>query len=196
MGYQHNSGVKITSNSYAYVREYKKQLLKNITELFNDLDIRFVIANGNLIEYERNNPIYHDDDLDIRFNKDDFDKWENFCKKTYSMLYRYNLTFDDRYNNINQQKINGIQARLIKFNNDNNITELPKMNILCDVVCSCVTNKFWMDYDINFNELRKINLYEVDTYAPSETDSHKVLKKEYGDNYLIPNKKLFFKVGK
>ena len=77
--YQHNKHVQVTANTYAYVREYKKQLLQNITNLLNDLQIRFVISHGNLIEFERNCPIYHDDDLDIRFCIDDAAKWNQYC---------------------------------------------------------------------------------------------------------------------
>ena len=85
MKYQHNPGITITKENYEYVREYKKQLLQNITRLLNDLNIRFVISHGNLIEYKRGAPIYHDDDLDIRFNRDDIEKWSQFCKEKNSI---------------------------------------------------------------------------------------------------------------
>ena len=36
----------------------------NVNRLLKSLQIRFVIAHGNLIEFVRNQTIYHDDDID------------------------------------------------------------------------------------------------------------------------------------
>ena len=72
----------------------------------------------------------------------------------------YNLNFDSRFKIIKNQLYNGIQARLIKFNNKNNIKEFPGMDIHLDLVCSIVENKFWMDYKIDFNNLQKLNTWE------------------------------------
>jgi len=182
-----NNKVQITRSSYFYVYNYKKQLLGNITKLLNDLDIRFVISHGNLIEYERNKKIYHDDDLDIRFDGRDLLKWENFCSSKHD-LNKYNLDFDKRIDNINRQKQNGIQARLIKFKNDFDYQEYPEMDIHLYLVLNKVTSNVWIDYNINFDNLRKIKLMGVETYAPSVDDTKKILTKEYGKNYLIPDK--------
>lgn len=185
MNFQHNK-LKITKESYTYVFEYKQQLLYSITKLLNDLGIKFVISHGNLIEFTRNKPIYHDDDLDIRFNKNDFYKWENFCNNNNKILPKYNLKFDHRFKDFHKQIYNGIQCRLIKFYNKNNINEY-EMNLHCDLVANIVGNKFWPDYNINYNSLRKIKYLSVETFAPSIKDTHKVLSKQYG-NYLIPDK--------
>ena len=109
--FQYNKNVRLTRSSYHYVLNYKRQLVKNITRLLNDLDIKFVIGHGNLIEYERKKPIYHDDDVDIRFDVKDMNKWKNYCRNITNKT-RYNLIFDDRFQDIDAQLYNGIQARL------------------------------------------------------------------------------------
>ena len=65
--FQHNRK-NISFDTYIYTFLYKQQLLKNITLLLESLNIKFVISHGNLIEYERKKYIFHDDDLDIRFD--------------------------------------------------------------------------------------------------------------------------------
>jgi hypothetical protein len=188
--YQHNNNIIINKQTYTYVYQYKKQLLFNITRLLNDLHIKFVIAHGNLIEYERGKPIFHDDDIDIRFNKNDFYNWEMFCKNNSSHIDNYNLKFDNRIKDINKQKNNGIQCQLINFiNNNNNIEEYKDIEIHCDLVMNNVFSKFWRDYNINFNKLRNISYLGVKTFAPSVDDTINVLSSQYGKNYLIPNKK-------
>ena len=77
--FQHNKNVQITDQTYTYVYKYKQELLKQLTKLLDDLGIEFVISHGNLIEYERQSPIYHDDDLDLRFNVEQFDRWMEWC---------------------------------------------------------------------------------------------------------------------
>jgi hypothetical protein len=186
--FQHNNKIKITPYLYKYVCEYKKQLLYNITLLFNDLNIKFVISHGNLIEYERKKPIYHDDDLDIRYDINDIYKWELFCSKNQPKLDKYNLIFDSRFYNLEKQKYNGIQCKLINipFNlNSNNITNI--MDIHMDVVPNKVISDFWLFYDIDYNNLRNINYLGINTYAPNIKDTKKVLETQYGKNYLIPN---------
>ena len=49
--FQHNKDVAITEESYKYVRKYKKQLLTNLNKLLSDIEIKYVISHGNLIEY-------------------------------------------------------------------------------------------------------------------------------------------------
>jgi len=187
--YQHNNTVIINKQTYTYVYQYKKQLLSNITRLLNDLQIKFVIAHGNLIEYERGKPIVHDDDIDIRINKNDFYKWKVFCKNNSLHVDNYNLKFDDRLKNINKQEFDGIQCQLIKFINNNNIEEYKNIDIHCDLVMNNVFNKFWPDYNINFNNLRSISYLDVKTFAPSVDDTYNVLSSQYGKHYLIPNEK-------
>jgi len=191
MKFQHNQNIEITKESYNYMMEYKKQLLFNITNLLNDLHIRFVISHGNLIEYERKSPIHRDDDLDIRMNVQDLSKWENFCNKNNRELTKYNLVFDSRFNKIKSQKINGIQCWLIKFNNKRNIKKF-NMDIHCDLVSSVVKTDFWMNYNIDYSNLRLISYLDVNTYAPNINHTKYILTKQYGKNYLIPNHKSAF----
>ena len=181
--FQHNSKYKITFESYKYVKNYKKELIRNITNLLNDLNIKFSIADGLLLEYHRGKPIYQDDDVDIRFDNNDFHKWENFCNKNNKKLDKYNLIFDDRFTNIKQQKINGIQCSLINFKGD---SKYKNLKVLVDLVSSNVENKFWVDFNINFNNLRKVKIYDVETFIPSKEDTIKYLKFFYGSDYIIP----------
>lgn len=183
---QHNPHIVITEDSYKYIINYKKQLLENITNLLNDFDIKFVICWGNLIEYERNKPIYHDDDVDITFNVDDLPKWENFCRNNNEKVKKYNLVFDDRIKNIEKQKFNGIQFRLLQFKNSNKIKEFD-MDIHGDLVMNRVVTDDWPNVDIDYNNLRKIKLYDVLTFAPCVSDTNKILSDFYGKDFLKPD---------
>lgn len=187
MKFQHNRNIEINKNSYRYVFLYKKQLLYNITKLLDNLNIRFVISHGNLIEYERQKFIYHDDDLDIRMDINDLEKWSKFCNENNMILPEYNLKFDHRFKKIDSQLINGIQCKLINFYNKYKIP-VYKMDIHCDLVANIVNTNFWMDYIIDYNNLRKIVYLGVSTYAPNKNDTVKVLQNQYGKNYIIPDK--------
>ena len=192
--FQHNMNVAITEKSYKYVREYKKQLLLNMSNLLEDNKIKYVISHGNLIEYERGSPIYHDDDIDLRINIKDIHKWEKFCNDNES-ADKYNLKFDERFKNMKSFKKRGIQCCLLNFEDFE-----FEMDIHCDLVPS-ITNaepyirddgrfdKFWTDYDIDYSNLRKIKLMGVDTFAPNIEDSKRLLLRQYGENYLIPVRK-------
>ena len=63
------------------------------------------------------------------------------------------------------------------------------MDIHADVVSNNVryAKTTWIPYDIDYNNVTKIKFYCVDTYIPNDEDIHKVLKAEYGPNYMIPN---------
>jgi len=189
--YQHNKDFTINKHTYRYVYEYKKQLLKHITDLLKNLNIRHVISNGCLIEYLRKKPIYHDDDLDIRFFVDDYHKWEKYyndiLKNGSNFAFEYNLNLGIR--NPETQVRRGVQMKLIKFNNSENIITFPGMDIHADVVSNNVryAKTTWIPYDIDYNNVTKIKFYCVDTYIPNDEDIHKVLKAEYGPNYMIPN---------
>ena len=186
--YQHNTKYHINNETYKYVYEYKKQLLKHVTDLLNNLKIRFVIANGSLIEYVRGKPIYHDDDVDIRFCADDFDKWEKYYNAG-NKNDIYNLNISDI--SIFDQRRKGVQITLLNFDNSENIETFPDMDIHCDLVSSSIRygKKTWRVYNINFDNLNKISFYDIDTYAPNDKDTEMVLVDEYGPNYMIPNKK-------
>ena len=194
MHFQHNK-VPITWDSYKFVQDYKRQMLTNVTKLLNDHNIKFVICYGNLLEYERGKPIYRDDDIDIIFDVKDIKKWEYVCNSNNRRFTKYNLIFDTRFKNMKRQKINGIQCQLIKYENKENRKEY-KMDIHCDIVASVVRNKFWPDLNIDFYNLRKVELYNVKTYAPSKLDTVRILTETYGPEYIIPNTRNPFKIYK
>jgi len=194
MRFNQNDHITVTPHVYYYVREYKRQLVFFITKLLDDLNIKFVISHGNLIEYERGSPIHHDDDVDIRMNIKDCYKWVTFCKENNNAT-NYNLVFDSRFKNkgISSQQYDGIQCRLITFINKQNINKQKikeyKMDMHCDLVASIVECKrIWSDYNIDYSDLRKINYLGVETYAPNKNDTKRVLIRDYGINYLIPHK--------
>ena len=192
--FQHNMTFIINTNTYTYVKEYKRQLIKNMTQLLDDLHIRFCIGHGNLIEYARGKPIYHDDDLDLRFSKEDMGKWFEYCKNNGKHAYKYNLLFDHRFSDVDAQKENGIQVNLLDFENDRNIKAFKKMDIHCDLVANNIKTNVWIVYDIDFNNLRKVSYLGVDTYVPSEEDTVRILTKEYGSDYMTPNRRYVFKL--
>ena len=166
-------------------------MLYHINALLNDLDIRYVIGEGNLLENERGIPIYHDDDLDIRMDIDDLEKWKNYCEQHDSNAAGYNLKFDFRFYDLDKQLQNGLQASLITFNNYDDIQEFDRlffpMDLHMDIVFSAVRSSDWVDYDINFDDLRETQYLGVDTYAPNDYDTDLVLKKAYGAIYMVPD---------
>lgn len=197
--FQHNKSVPITFAHFAYVQEYKRQLLANLDTLMSDIGMLYTISHGNLIEYERKSFIYHDDDIDIRWNRADVDKWEKFCE-SYQKENIYNLSLDGRYKDMSKQLFNGIQMRLVKFQNTYGIREFPEMDIHLDFNSNFVEinrdkngrynfKKIWPPYDIDFQNLRTVSYLGIDTFAPSSKDTDMVLSKQYGKNYLKPDRK-------
>jgi len=181
--FQHNDKYKITNESYNYVKNYKKELIRNITKLLNDLNIKFFIADGILLEYHRGPPIYQDDDVDVRLDSNDFHKWIQFCKNNEKKLVKYNLIFDNRFKNIKAQKINGIQCSLINFNGN---SKYKNMDIHLDLVSSNINSSVWKSFDGNFNNLRQVHIYDIKTFVPSYEDTINNLIKVYGNNYHKP----------
>jgi hypothetical protein len=81
---------------------------------------------------------------------------------------------------------NWYHAKLVKFVNNNNILEID-MSMYADIVCSKTNGKPWVVYDIDFNNLREIDYMGINTFAPSQKDTDRVLTLEYGKNWIIPN---------
>ncbi len=186
--FQHNKTHQITDQTYTYVYKYKQELLKQMTKLLDDLGIEFVISHGNLIEYERKSPIYHDDDLDLRFNTKHFDKWMEWCRKQPSVkIKQYNLKFDARLFDGRKQLANGIQVNVMKEPTTSYIA-CNIMDVHADLVASHVKDSFWTDYDIDFSKRRQITYMGVKTWAPSKEDTARILSNEYGRNYIIPQR--------
>jgi hypothetical protein len=185
--FQHNNKFRIDFDSYTYVKTYKQQLLKNITKLLNDLDIKFVISHGNLIEHTRGKYIFGDDDLDIRFDIKDFKKWEDYCNTNLHNNIKYNLDFDNRFYDKKKQIYNGIQAKLIKFDNHQKLKVFPHFDIHLDLVNNNTETDFWPNYDIDFNNLREIEYLTIKTFAPNLDDTNRILRHQYGPGYMKPN---------
>lgn len=189
--FQHNGHVLVTKESYQYVTKVRRALLINITRLLNDLKIRFVISHGNLIEFIRKRRLFHDDDLDIRFCIHDFPKWLAFAGRNKTQTFHnYNLSFDEIIlQSSREQRVRGVKAWLI--NPPKRPTFIPKMDIHIDLVPSIVTHSFWMNYKISWNKLRLVQFLGVKTWAPRKKDCKKVLKKQYGKDFMRPNFKRY-----
>lgn len=187
--FQHNRTIKINVNSYEYVKAYKSEMLRNLAQLFSDIHVRYVISHGNLLEYERGQPIFQDDDLDIRVCKLDIEKWGAYCKEpTNQTNPKYNIRFDNRFHNMDRQKNNGIQCWLINFNFKDTTDALTKMNIHADIVFDSVPSKQWMDYDIDWEGIEEITYMDTITYVPKKEERNRLLKKNYGGRrYIIPH---------
>ena len=194
VGFQHNKQYEINESTYLYVYNYKKQLLQNIDKLLELLNIKYYVSYGNLLELVRGKPIYQDDDLDIIFDINDLNKWYKFCENNNNLI-KWNLKFDDRWKDINKQKLNGIQARLIKFDNPLNIDEY-NMDIHMDLVASKVGSDYWPNFKVNFNNLQKVNLWNVPTYIPDINDLFTILHTTYGEDFMIPKPNIKYKNGK
>lgn len=179
--YQHNKTINICEDTYKYVTEYRKQLLSKTAKLLKELDIRYCISHGNLIEYERKQPIFHDDDIDIRICSDDHYKFREYYKS-------------NKNNNLEFHFLNPNQLKLINFENTKNIKKYNNFDIHLDIISSNVSGGPWTKYDIDFNNLREIKYLGVNTFAPNKEDTLRVLKREYGPNYMKPNRKYSFNV--
>jgi len=161
--FQHNHNHKITLETFAYVREYKRQLLQSMALLLADLDIKYVISHGNLIEHERQALIYHDDDIDVRYDIKDLPKWERFCKEHETLGAKYNIKIGDhgQYKKISDQKNNGVHVRLRHFDNRLQLKTFKKFDIFMDFVPSVAelwfkTKYWWPPYDIDIPDLRTV----------------------------------------
>lgn len=182
MEFQHNK-LELNRYNYTIINNKKIKLLNKLASLFNHLKVKYVIGHGNLVEYERNTPILHDDDIDLRVDINDTEKWFNYSNtliKKGSKYYdtKYDLLFDDRAVDPEKQLYNGLQCMLNE--------EYKPYEIHADIVFNKVKTDFWMDYNIDYSRLRKIRYLLTDTYAPSVEDTKQVLTTQY-NNYLIPD---------
>ena len=184
--YFHNSKVQVTKYSYAYVYEYKRQLMSNLAKFLSDLKVNYVISHGNLIEYERGRLIYHDDDIDIRIDRNDIPN------VNFSLLSKYNLKLveSDYINHV--RRMGFIQKKICYWHHINLVEfksriSLPNMTIFADLVCNRTNTIPWNEYDINYRNIREIVYMETKTFAPSKEDTLRLLEKEYGENWITPN---------
>ena len=178
--FQHNKSFIVTSENYKHVLNQRKTLLSKLTSVLKEHDIKWVLGHGNLIECVRGEPIYHDDDIDIRLDIDDIHKWiqyQNSCVN--GIDEKYGLKYDDRYCQIEKQKYNGIQVELIET--------MPPFRIHADIVFNIVGSDFWLNYLIDYDSIKPVRYLDCDCYIPNDDDTARVLITQYGNNYLIPN---------
>lgn len=180
--YFHNGHVQVTKDTYDYVYEYKRQLIRNLEKFLRELNIKHVISHGNLIEYERGRLIYHDDDIDIRINSDDI------SKVNLSLLSQYNLKVTGSIVKLLETDIYCYwhHVNLLVFESD---IPVVNMKIFADVVCNKTNRHPWIVYDINYDNVREIDYLGTKTFAPSKEDTLRLLTKEYGENWITPNYK-------
>tara|TARA_B110000438_G_C15595652_1_gene555768 strand:- start:60 stop:737 length:678 start_codon:yes stop_codon:yes gene_type:complete len=175
--FQHNN-IYINKENFEYMRAYKKELFKNVTKLLDDLDIKYVISDGNLLEYYRGDIIVEDDDIDIRVNYKDWDKFEKYNLTYDKVDKKYNLTYD-----IVDKK--WYHIRLNKFKEFQN----EKFDIHCDLVSSDLigTSGCWLNVNYFFDkELNNVKYMGVNTYTPQNGLINKFLKEYYGPNFNKP----------
>ena len=169
--FQHNSHIIITKKTCEYVRAYKTELMKETAVLMDLLKIPYVIANGNLIEYERGVRIYHDDDIDIRLDYKMLDTFISYINSNDTIIHLTKLQ-DGWY-----------QGRLRHFSNPLSLN----MDIHIDIVENTIEYSPWIKYDIGYSNRRSITYLGIETYAPSAEDTERVLTIEYGVSWRVPN---------
>jgi cytidyltransferase-like protein len=176
----HNFKIDVTKQTYSYVFAYKQQLFQELVALFEQYSIPYVISDGNLLEYERNIPIYHDDDIDLRVECSSFMQFETIVKSTV-------------HNRILFESCGPFwwHASLRSFQKPNPDFVVFDMKLYADIVASDQTYYVWKPYDIDFRNLRKIVYLYSETYAPSVKDTIRVLTNEYGAGYIRPNYRLY-----
>jgi hypothetical protein len=173
--FQHNKNVPVTPKTYAYVRDCKQQLVREVTSLLDRLGIRFVISHGNLLEWVRGRPIFHDDDVDFRFCEEDIPLWQAYLDASPEHWSPPGL----RIVAANRRK---------HFYKVKIVSSSPKLQVVLDLVAHGTSDLVWIPYDIDFDARREVEYMGVRTYVPSETDVAKVLKLDYGPNYLVPDR--------
>lgn len=200
--YCHRNDVKITEENFIQIHNQKVKAIDSIHKLFEQLKIKYVISHGDLIQYVRKKPIYHDDDVDIRICINDvnklYDYFESlpkirdiYCfsesdikklKLSYDGKYdkQFDLYYDNRANFKDRFLYNGIQSKFL--------TIYKPFNFTFDLVPSIAGTDFWLDYHINWLKIKKVNCYDIYFYVPSDEDTHKVLSMQYGD-YINPVRK-------
>ena len=201
--FQHCKSAEVTHSLLQKVQNYKRILLQRVVSVFQEHDIAYSLDAGSLLESLRGKVIPHDDDLDVRFDHRDWDKWEAYCtslKKvtTKDGQTRYvdvarNLTYDYRGQDFKKQKYNGIQAYLV-----DHVNPLPppgiqrnKMNeaMHVDIVTSKPGITFWNNVEHFFDKPLHVQSYlDTDVTLPSAEVQHTYLSKKYGATYMTPDR--------
>ena len=228
--FQHNKHVNITNKSIECLQNYKRELLKRITKVFTDNDIKYFIGNGNLLEIERSKNILQDDDIDIRYSNIDIDKFTTYVnnlekidedteldehtyldKDNHLIIKTNNKTFNKtvKYKNLGNLKWCQVMLDINDYKGDgfedydnlrndfneiflnNNIGDKINFEIHCDIVNAkySLRPNLWYDFQYVFEEpLRNVEYLNTNVTIPSRNMTTIILKREYGNNYMIPDK--------
>lgn len=178
--FQHNDTIPVTPSNYAYVRSCKQRLVREVTTLLDRLGIRFVLSHGNLLEWVRGRPIYHDDDVDLRFHEEDLPLWQSYLDAGPENWKPPGLHIRAANRRQHFYKVELVWPT----------TTRPRpFTVVLDLVVDRLANLIWVPYDkVNFDARRVIEYLGVRTYAPSEEDTNHVLTLDYGPHYLVPDR--------
>ena len=177
----------ITEKTFRKVTEVRRQLLKGVVSVMGAETIRYVLTDGNLLEFTRGKKIVQDDDLDLRIHRGDLDKWMQYLLREGETDQLHNLDLTDgRRLWVEQQRFNGFQVGLLNY--DDPLKEVEPVQVHADIVASVVGKKdIWPDVDYLFSQpRRRVNYLGVEVMIPSVELTREFLTRVYGENYLVP----------
>ena len=222
--YQHNN-VTITDDTLSCLDMYRYELLKRVAKVLHENNIKYFVGHGNLIEIKRNKQLIHDDDIDIRFDKNSKSNLVKYFKtlvKTHDGHYLdsvNHLIFSKRHPDINN--INWTQAVLDindinnegfndfdnfkdcfnkYFSNNVNIKH-SNFNVHSDITIATryqenIIEVIWDDFQYVFDHPLENVIYKgVNVTIPNKEMSDKILTYQYGKNYITPNKNFIYENG-
>jgi len=184
--FYHLKRIPVTQITYNIARDIKKRILSAVDALLESLHVRYALSDGNLLEYERGIPIYHDDDVDIRVDSRDFHIINDYIGGRSNLDTDRNIKFD-AYN------LDRTWYHVSLINTDDIPSDYDLKNCISldFVISNEICGGFWKKYDIDFDNLRRINYLDIDTFAPGKEDTIRVLQTAFGVNYLTPNYALY-----
>ena len=167
-----HSGERVTDQSFRRVRATKRLLLSKCASLFKQLGVRYIISDGNLLEYRRGRPIPQDDDIDFRVHDADFGRIIEYYK---SLPQSHD---DGRGIKVKKAFKNGFKIRLVE---DNGI------DMWADVVPASEKSNVWRRIpEWAFEGLQNVDYMGVRVLAPSNENADRILRDQYGNNFMKP----------
>lgn len=179
----YHSWIVVTEGGYRIVTEARRRLVRGVASALEDHGIRYVLGHGNLLEFTRGKAIVHDDDVDVRVDVRDFDRWMQYCAQTGSVDRARGLSLRDaRRTDAAAQRVNGLQISLLDDPH-------PRFDVHVDVVPSVVSSPVWTDYSAAFTQpLRRALYLGVPVRVPSAEMAERLLRREYGPSFLVPDR--------